>query len=190
MQMIAITIHWSLCFERLDELKYAIQDGKADALVVETFGRRIEKLLQECNLLQLLTGSVGIILFELLVGLPPFNAETPQTVNRKSSSRLGATGASEAMFIPSTEAHDTSYFMSRYTEDGQAHGSSDLDDLTDTCSSGSLSNMQDEDGDECGSLTDFSAPALANLSQLASINYDLVVKNAKESAEAPKPSEP
>ncbi|MBA0587319.1 hypothetical protein Gorai_000451, partial [Gossypium raimondii] len=33
--------------ERLDELKYAIQDRKADALVVETFGRRIEKLLQE-----------------------------------------------------------------------------------------------------------------------------------------------
>ena len=32
--------------ERLDELKYAIQDRKADALVVETFGRRIEKLLQ------------------------------------------------------------------------------------------------------------------------------------------------
>ncbi|XP_039025289.1 probable serine/threonine protein kinase IRE [Hibiscus syriacus] len=194
--------------------------------------------------------SVGIILFELLVGLPPFNAETPQLIfdnimNRNIPwpkipeemsygaydlidklltenpvQRLGATGASEvkqhaffkdinwstlarqkAMFIPSTEAHDTSYFMSRYAEDEQAHGSSDLDDLTDTCSSGSLSNVQDEDGDECGSLTDFSAPALAvkysfsnfsykNLSQLASINYDLVVKNAKESAEAPKPSEP
>jgi hypothetical protein len=33
--------------EQLDELKYVIQDRKADALVVETFGRRIEKLLQE-----------------------------------------------------------------------------------------------------------------------------------------------
>ncbi|KAB2011899.1 hypothetical protein ES319_D09G051700v1 [Gossypium barbadense] len=195
--------------------------------------------------------SVGIILFELLVGLPPFNAETPPLIfdnimNRNIPwpkvpeemsyeaydlidklltenpvQRLGATGASEvkqhvffkdinwstlarqkAMFIPSTEAHDTSYFMSRYiwnAEDEQVHGSSDFDDLTDTCSSGSLSNVQDEDGDECGSLTDFSAPALAvkysfsnfsykNLSQLASINYDLVVKNAKESAEAPKPS--
>ncbi|TYI63989.1 hypothetical protein E1A91_D09G054900v1 [Gossypium mustelinum] len=197
--------------------------------------------------------SVGIILFELLVGLPPFNAETPPLIfdnimNRNIPwpkvpeemsyeaydlidklltenpvQRLGATGASEvkqhvffkdinwstlarqkAMFIPSTEAHDTSYFMSRYiwnAEDEQVHGSSDFDDLTDTCSSGSLSNVQDEDGDECGSLTDFSAPALAvkysfsnfsykNLSQLASINYDLVVKNAKESAEAPKPSGP
>ncbi|KAK9028199.1 hypothetical protein V6N11_068010 [Hibiscus sabdariffa] len=153
--------------------------------------------------------SVGIILFELLVGLPPFNAETPQLIfdnimNRNIPwpkipeemsyeaydlidklltenpfQRLGATGASEvkqhaffkdinwstlarqkAMFIPSTEAHDTSYFMSRYAEDEQAHGSSDFDDLTDTCSSGSLSNMQDEDGDECGSLTDFGAPAV------------------------------
>ncbi|KAG9140748.1 hypothetical protein Leryth_006929 [Lithospermum erythrorhizon] len=33
--------------EHLDDLKYAIQDRKVDALVVETFGRRIEKLLQE-----------------------------------------------------------------------------------------------------------------------------------------------
>lgn len=32
--------------ERLEDLKYAIQDRKVDALVVETFGRRIEKLLQ------------------------------------------------------------------------------------------------------------------------------------------------
>ncbi|KAA0055133.1 putative serine/threonine protein kinase IRE [Cucumis melo var. makuwa] len=33
--------------DRLEDLKYAIQDRKVDALVVETFGRRIEKLLQE-----------------------------------------------------------------------------------------------------------------------------------------------
>ncbi|XP_057952736.1 probable serine/threonine protein kinase IRE isoform X2 [Malania oleifera] len=33
--------------DRLEELKYVIQDRKADALVVETFGRRIEKLMQE-----------------------------------------------------------------------------------------------------------------------------------------------
>lgn len=32
--------------DRLDDLKYAIQDRKVDALIVETFGRRIEKLLQ------------------------------------------------------------------------------------------------------------------------------------------------
>ncbi|XVF12359.1 hypothetical protein REPUB_Repub08aG0110200 [Reevesia pubescens] len=197
--------------------------------------------------------SVGVILFELLVGLPPFNAETPQLIfdnimNRNIPwpkvpeeisyeaydlidklltenpvQRLGATGAREvkqhsffkdinwgtlarqkAMFIPSTEAQDTSYFMSRYMwnpEDEQVHGSSDFDDMTDTCSSGSLSNVQDEDGDECGSLTDFSTTNLAvnysfsnfsfkNLSQLASINYDMVEKSAKESAPAPKPSVP
>ncbi|KAJ7949610.1 putative Kinase [Quillaja saponaria] len=33
--------------DRLEDLKYAIQDRKVDALVVETFGRCIEKLLQE-----------------------------------------------------------------------------------------------------------------------------------------------
>lgn len=32
--------------DRLEDLKYAIQDRKVDALIVETFGRRIEKLLQ------------------------------------------------------------------------------------------------------------------------------------------------
>ncbi|XVF09682.1 hypothetical protein REPUB_Repub07fG0115900 [Reevesia pubescens] len=197
--------------------------------------------------------SVGVILFELLVGLPPFNAETPQLIldnimNRNIPwpkvpeemsyeaydlidklltenpvQRLGATGAREVkqhaffkdinwdtlarqkvMFIPSTDANDTSYFMSRHIwnpEDEQVQGSSDFDSMTDTCSSGSLSIVQDEEGDECGSLTDFSAPTLAlkysfsnfsfkNLSQLASINYDLVVKSAKESAEDPKPSVP
>ena len=54
----------------------------------------------------------------------------------------------QAMFIPSTEGHDTSYFMSRYIwnpEDEQVHGGSEFDDMTDTCSSGSLSNLQDED---------------------------------------------
>ncbi|KAE8690298.1 hypothetical protein F3Y22_tig00110896pilonHSYRG00015 [Hibiscus syriacus] len=132
--------------------------------------------------------SVGIILFDLLLifdNIVNRNIPWPKIPEEMSYEaydlidklltenpvqRLGATGASEAMFIPSTEAHDTSYFMSRYAEDEQAHGSSDLDDLTDTCS-GSLSNVQDED----------------NLSQLASINYDLVVKNAKESAEGPNP---
>ncbi|KAK9208873.1 hypothetical protein WN944_001234 [Citrus x changshan-huyou] len=69
---------------------------------------------------------VGIILFELLVGIPPFNAKTPK-------------------------------------------------------------------GDECGSLAEFNALALAmqysfsNFSfKLASINFDLVVKSAKESAKASK----
>ncbi|XP_010550576.1 PREDICTED: probable serine/threonine protein kinase IRE [Tarenaya hassleriana] len=197
--------------------------------------------------------SVGVILFELLVGIPPFNAETPQQIfeniiNRdipwpsvpeelsyeaydlidkllteNPVQRLGATGAGEvkqhpffkdinwdtlarqkAMFVPAAEPHDTSYFMSRYIwnpEDENVHGGSDFDDLTDTCSSSSSFNTQDEDGDECGSLADFGGPNLAmnysfsnfsfkNLSQLASINYDLVLKNAKESTESTNPSAP
>ncbi|KAL7087119.1 hypothetical protein ACP275_13G046400 [Erythranthe tilingii] len=194
--------------------------------------------------------SVGVILFELLVGIPPFNAEHPQQIfdniiNRdipwpkipdemsyeaydlinkllieNPVQRLGATGAGEvkrhvyfkdinwdtlerqkATFIPSAETHDTSYFMSRYIwnlEEENIHGGSDFDDLTDTgsasCSSSSYSNLQDEDGDECGNLAEFSgAPSLEmnysfsnfsfkNLSQLASINYDLVTKNSRESS--------
>ncbi|KAA8533840.1 hypothetical protein F0562_031357 [Nyssa sinensis] len=201
--------------------------------------------------------SVGVILFELLVGVPPFNAAHPQQIfdnimNRdipwpkiqeemsyeaydlidkllieNPVQRLGATGATEvkkhhffkdinwdtlarqkAMFIPAAEAHDTSYFMSRYIwnpEDEHVGGCSDFDDMTETwsgsCSSGSYSNIHDEDGDECGNLAEFSAPTLnvkysfsnfsfKNLSQLASINYDLVVKNARESLEDSRPSVP
>lgn len=56
----------------------------------------------------------------------------------------------QAMFIPSTDAHDTSYFMSRYIwnpEDDHVNGGSDFDDMTDTCSSGSYtcSNVHSED---------------------------------------------
>ncbi|CAN6859416.1 unnamed protein product [Brassica oleracea] len=165
--------------------------------------------------------SVGVILFEVLVGIPPFNAETPQQIfenliNRdipwpsvpdeisyeaydlinkllteNPVQRLGATGLKSPQ--------DTSHFMSRYKwnpEDETVHGVSDFDDLTDTCSSSSSFNTHEEDGDECGNLAEFgSGPNLAvkysfsnfsfkNLSQLASINYDLVQKNAKESTEA------
>ncbi|KAJ4962695.1 hypothetical protein NE237_022634 [Protea cynaroides] len=202
--------------------------------------------------------SVGIIIFELLVGIPPFNAEHPQQIfdnimNRdipwpkapeemsfeardliekllteNPVQRLGATGAKEvkrhcffkninwetlarqkAAFIPSAEgAYDTSYFTSRYVwnmaDENVRSAACDLD-MSETCSlscgSSSLSNELDEDGDECGNLADFSAPALAvkysfsnfsfkNLSQLASMNYDLVVKSGKESPEPSKPSIP
>ncbi|KAK7404232.1 hypothetical protein VNO78_04942 [Psophocarpus tetragonolobus] len=190
--------------------------------------------------------SVGVILYELLVGIPPFNAEHPQQIfdniinrdiqwpkipeeisfeaydlinkllNENPVQRLGATGATEvkrhaffkdinwdtlarqkAMFIPSAEALDTSYFMSRYIwnpEDEHCLGGSDFDEITETCSSGSGSDLLDEDGDECASLAEFSGPPLEvqysfsnfsfkNLSQLASINYDLVIKNSKESTQ-------
>lgn len=52
------------------------------------------------------------------------------------------------MFIPSAEALDTSYFMSRYVwnpEDEHCAGGSDFDGITDTSSSGSGSDALDED---------------------------------------------
>lgn len=200
--------------------------------------------------------SVGVILFELLVGLPPFNAESPQQIfanimNRdipwpqipedmsyeaydlidkllidNPIQRLGATGAGEvkrhlffrninwdtlarqkAAFIPSAEALDTSYFMSRYIwnpEDEHIDGGSDFDDMSEadsaSCGDSSHSNVVDEEGDECGNLTDFGAPppnysysfsnfSYKNLSQLASINYDLLIRSAQESIEGSKPEE-
>nr|GLL21071.1 probable serine/threonine protein kinase IRE [Ipomoea trifida] len=201
--------------------------------------------------------SIGVIIFELLVGIPPFNAEHPQQIfnnimNRdipwprvpdeisseaydlinkllieNPVQRLGATGTGEvkrhpffkdinwdtlarqkAAFIPAAESHDTSYFMSRYIwnpEDEDVCGASDFDGMSEagsaSCSSSTCSNVQDEEGDECGNLTQFGNPALQvqysfsnfsfkNLSQLASMNYDLVVKNAKESVEALKEQQP
>ncbi|KAI8006233.1 putative serine/threonine protein kinase IRE [Camellia lanceoleosa] len=201
--------------------------------------------------------SVGVILYELVVGIPPFNAEHPQQIfdniinrdipwpkipdemsyeaydlidkllNDNAVQRLGATGATEvkrhpffkdinwdtlarqkAMFIPSAEPNDTSYFTSRHiwsAKDDNVGGCSDFDDMTETCSiscsSGSYSNTQDEDGDECGHLAEFNAPTLSvkysfsnfsfkHLSHLASINYDMVLKNAKEQPDASKQSTP
>ncbi|KAL2344134.1 hypothetical protein Fmac_005419 [Flemingia macrophylla] len=165
--------------------------------------------------------SVGVILFELLVGIPPFNAEHPQTIfdnilNRKipwptvpeemsheaqdlidrlltedPNQRLGSKGASEAAFVPASEsALDTSYFTSRYswnTSDGLVYPASDVEDSSDadslSGSSSCLSNRHDEVGDECGGLAEFDSGtsvnysfsnfSFKNLSQLASINYDL-----------------
>ncbi|XP_073107468.1 probable serine/threonine protein kinase IRE [Elaeis guineensis] len=200
--------------------------------------------------------SVGIILFELLVGIPPFNAEHPQKVfdnimNRdipwpqipeemsceahdlidkllieNPVQRLGATGAGEvkshpffrntnwdmitrqkAAFIPSTEGEDdTSYFACRHpwntADDDLCAASHDYDDMTDTCSMSCSSSPHswdlDEDGDEFGSMADFGARTLSvkysfsnfsfkNLSQLASMNYDLITKCSMDSADASKP---
>lgn len=193
--------------------------------------------------------SVGVILYELLVGIPPFNADHPQQIfdniiNRDIQwpkypeeisfeaydlmnkllienpvQRLGVTGATEvkrhaffkdinwdtlarqkAMFIPSAEAHDTSYFMSRYIwnveDDEHCAGGSDFYDHSETSSSGSGSDSLDEDGDECASLTEFSNSALGvqysfsnfsfkNITQLASIN---MMHISKESPDDSNPS--
>ncbi|XP_024969374.1 probable serine/threonine protein kinase IREH1 isoform X3 [Cynara cardunculus var. scolymus] len=190
--------------------------------------------------------SVGVILFELIVGIPPFNAEHPQTIfdnilNRNipwpavpdemspeaqdlidqlltedPNQRLGARGATEvkqhqffrdinwdtlarqkAAFVPSSEsALDTSYFTSRYTwNTSEEHGypASETEDSSDNgsmsgCSS-CPSHHHDEVVDEYGPAElgspsgvnySFSNFSFKNLSQLASINYDLLTKGLKD----------
>ncbi|CAJ2655274.1 unnamed protein product [Trifolium pratense] len=116
----------------------------------------------------------------------------------------------KAMFIPSAaESQDTSYFESRYIwnpEDEHCAGASDFDDITESCSSGSGSgDSLDEDGDVCGSLKggfnngppqnlevqySFSNFSFKNLSQLVTINFDMMHKNSKDSPNDSNPSVP
>ncbi|CDY30714.1 BnaA02g33360D [Brassica napus] len=169
--------------------------------------------------------SVGVILFEVLVGIPPFNAETPQQIfeniiNRdipwpnvpeeisyeaydlinkllteNPVQRLGATGAGEGNgIIFSKILTGTRLPGKRQCLYHQLNHK--------TLAISSSFNTHEEDGDQCGILAEFgSGPNLAvkysfsnfsfkNLSQLASINYDLVQKNAKESTKASHPSAP
>lgn len=103
----------------------------------------------------------------------------------------------KAAFVPTSEsALDTSYFTSRYSwnpSDDNAYPASDLEDSSDDSLSGSsscLSHRQDEVGDECGGLAEFDSGSsvnysfsnfsFKNLSQLASINYDLLSKGLKD----------
>ncbi|GAB4850525.1 Probable serine/threonine protein kinase ireh1 [Ancistrocladus abbreviatus] len=104
----------------------------------------------------------------------------------------------KAAFVPASEsAFDTSYFTSRYSwnrSDDHVNAASEFEDSSDDDSasgSGScLSNRQDELGDECGGLAEFESCSsvnysfsnfsFKNLSQLASINYDLLTKGWKD----------
>lgn len=190
--------------------------------------------------------SVGVILFELITGTPPFNAECPQSIfanilNQKipwpavptdmsfeardliesflihdPDQRLGANGASEvkahsffkginwdtlalqkAAFLPSPDsADDTSYFTSRYSE--ISHGVPEDQHCSDTGSdsTGSCSDCEHEIGD-CGELNDFESPPLdlsmmnfsfKNLSQLASINYDLLIQSGRTPSKGSSPT--
>uniref|UniRef100_A0A803P7X4 non-specific serine/threonine protein kinase n=1 Tax=Cannabis sativa TaxID=3483 RepID=A0A803P7X4_CANSA len=104
----------------------------------------------------------------------------------------------KAAFVPSSEsALDTSYFTSRYswnTSDDHGYPPSELEDSSDDDSlSGSNSGMSlgnDEVEDECATLAEFdlgsninysfSNFSFKNLSQLASINYDLLSKGYKD----------
>ncbi|XP_048329873.2 probable serine/threonine protein kinase IREH1 isoform X5 [Ziziphus jujuba] len=104
----------------------------------------------------------------------------------------------KAAFVPTSEsAFDTSYFTSRYswnTTDDINYPASDFEDSSDadslSGSSSCLSNRHDEVVDECGGLAEFESGSsvnysfsnfsFKNLSQLASINYDLLSKGWKE----------
>lgn len=171
--------------------------------------------------------SVGIILFELITGIPPFTAARPEIIfdnilngkmpwpdvpgqmsyeaqdliNRflvhEPEKRLGANGAAEvkshpffrgvdwenlamqkAAFVPQPEnIHDTSYFVSRFGEKSCSDSDTDKE-------SESYPNSGDE-LDECTNLADFDSPpyylsfinfSFKNLSQLASINHDVLLQ--------------
>ncbi|WCJ35156.1 Protein kinase superfamily protein [Euphorbia peplus] len=183
--------------------------------------------------------SVGIILFELITGIPPFSAERPEVIfdnilNGKipwppvpesmsyeaqdlidrliahdQNQRLGANGSAEvkahpffrgvdwdnlalqkAVFVPSPDsADDTSYFVSRFSQmsNGVSNDQNSSDSETDDCNScSSRAEM-----DECGDLEAFDSSPLnlslinfsfKNLSQLATINHDVLLQSGKDSA--------
>ncbi|XP_044465999.1 probable serine/threonine protein kinase IREH1 isoform X2 [Mangifera indica] len=110
----------------------------------------------------------------------------------------------KAAFVPTSEsALDTSYFTSRYTwntSDDHVYLASDFEDSSDadSLSGGSScpSNRQEEvQGDECGGLAEFESGStdvysfsnfsFKNLSQLASINYDLLSKSWRDDPKNP-----
>ncbi|XP_039066187.1 probable serine/threonine protein kinase IREH1 [Hibiscus syriacus] len=104
----------------------------------------------------------------------------------------------KAAFVPSSvSALDTSYFTSCYswnTSNEHAYPGSEFDDSSDadtlSGSSSCLSNRQEEMGDEFGGLAEFESGSsvnysfsnfsFKNLSQLVSINYDLLSKGWKD----------
>lgn len=102
----------------------------------------------------------------------------------------------KAAFVPSSDsALDTSYFTSRYSwnpSDERIHEASEFEDSSDNDSmSGSSSCVSNHhEPDECEGLAEFESASVVNysfsnfsfknLSQLASINYDLLSKGCKE----------
>ncbi|XP_071685791.1 probable serine/threonine protein kinase IREH1 [Rutidosis leptorrhynchoides] len=102
----------------------------------------------------------------------------------------------KAAFIPSSEsALDTSYFTSRYTwsNSEQVYAASDIENSSDDgsmSSSSCISHHNEEVADDFGGLSEldpgyavnysFSNFSFKNLSQLASINYDLLTKGLKD----------
>ncbi|KAI3686691.1 hypothetical protein L1987_80374 [Smallanthus sonchifolius] len=190
--------------------------------------------------------SVGVILFELITGTPPFNSDHPERIfynilnakiawpsipNEMSyeaqdminrflihdpNQRLGAHGSSEVKshpffkgvnwdtlsmqkvaFVPHPNGiDDTSYFVSRHS-----HSSSGTFDDQDCCDAASDTSEffsdTKEKMDECGDLAEFKASAcdnlswinfsFKNLSQLASINHDVLVQSSKDVSRCSSP---
>ncbi|KAK3137061.1 hypothetical protein QOZ80_5BG0447150 [Eleusine coracana subsp. coracana] len=113
----------------------------------------------------------------------------------------------KAAFIPATDdEYDTSYFACRHAwgiADEQVNtASNEYDDRSETssmsCGSSPHSCDYEEDGDECGSMEEFGAPSLSvkysfsnfsfkNISQLASMNYDLITKHNEDPLHSSKP---
>lgn len=104
----------------------------------------------------------------------------------------------KAAFVPSSDsASDTSYFTSRYSwnpSDENIYEAYEFEDSSDngslSGSSSCVSNRQDDMGEDSGGLNEFESSAnvnysfsnfsFKNLSQLASINYDLLTKGLKD----------
>ncbi|GFZ10303.1 protein kinase superfamily protein [Actinidia rufa] len=187
--------------------------------------------------------SVGIILFECITGIPPFNAEHPEIIfdnilNRKvpwpsvpddmsyeaqdlidrflvhdPDQRLGAKGSSEvkahpffkgvnwdtlalqkAAFVPNPDSvDDTSYFVSRYTQ--FSAGVQHDPDSSDSACDSSDSSDSGEKMDECGDLEQFESTldlslmnfSFKNLSQLASINRDVLLQSWRDPSKCSSP---
>ncbi|KAG2622265.1 hypothetical protein PVAP13_3NG274200 [Panicum virgatum] len=108
-------------------------------------------------------------------------------------------------FIPSTDDdYDTSYFACRHawgTADEHVNAPcNEYDDRSETssmsCCSSPHSCDYEEDGDECGSMEEFGAPlsvkysfsnfSFKNISQLASMNYDLITKHNEDPLQSSK----
>ncbi|XP_072978894.1 probable serine/threonine protein kinase IRE4 isoform X1 [Typha angustifolia] len=189
--------------------------------------------------------SVGIILFELITGIPPFTAGLPEIIfdnilNRRipwpsvpidmsfeakdlidrlliqdPDLRIGSNGAAEvkahpffnvihwdnlalqkAAFIPHPEsADDTSYFLSRHSRSSSQNpneeNSSDCDSDASKFSSDSGLDVNDEhsilaDIDSCPPV-DLSSInfSFKNLSQLASMNYDVLQSEKTSKCSSP-----
>ncbi|KAJ0966313.1 hypothetical protein J5N97_027451 [Dioscorea zingiberensis] len=185
--------------------------------------------------------SVGIILFELIAGIPPFTADLPEMIfdnilNRKipwpdvptemsfeakdlidrfliqdPNLRLGVNGASEVKahpffkeinwdslalqkvaFIPNPESEDdTSYFLSRYSPRSYQIPDENSSDCSTATTNSSSETSDKMNMDKYTELVEFDLQtsvdlssinfSFKNLSQLAFMNYDVLLQGGKTS---------